>query len=466
MIYINLSVILIYIMLAVFSRKNHSKYKGNIIKGMAEFVYMKTQNRVEFDKFKIGLRKIHIVSPKELDQVFKKRIIDTLALCLGMFFMFNLVSLAVCVKEKYFSQNVNLVEREGYEGDIKQQELYLEFNGQEATYSLEVNQLQYSEEEFIQISENMFIELEESILGDNTSLQAVGFDLSLPQEDTNGIFEIKWKTDSPEILTSRGRVNTQDIIGEKKVCLTAVVTYLDYMNTHVYEIVVCPKRDDARLDYETSVGLILDKLEKENRDIQIFEIPTNINGVDIYMTKNAKNKGTIIFIAGIFISGILMFLDRSKVMEAGKKRDSMLKEKYPAFVNKLWLLLGTGMTIKAAFEEIIRQSEKENFLVKELEYTINQINSGVDEEIAYLDFGMRIDISTYKRLMGHVSQNLRMGTKDLLRLMEDEVRAALELKKELTRRKGEEASTKLLFPMIILLVTVMIIIIVPAMVTF
>ena len=68
--------------------------------------------------------------------------------------------------------------------------------------------------------------------------------------------------------------------------------------------------------------------------------------------------------------------------------------------------------------------------------------------------------------MGHISQNLRMGTKDLLKLMEDEVRTSLELKKEYTRRKGEEASTKLLFPMIILLATVMIIIIVPAIVTF
>ena len=197
-----------------------------------------------------------------------------------------------------------------------------------------------------------------------------------------------------------------------------------------------------------------------------FEIPQSIDGVEIELKKDSKNNGMIIFFVGILVSIVLLFLDKSRISEDGRKRDSMLKNQYPDFVNKLWLLLGTGMTIKASFTEIVRQSEKDDFLIKEIEYTLNQINSGIDEAQAYLDFGMRIELSAYRRLMGHISQNLKMGTKDLLKLMEDEVRASLELKKEFTRRKGEEASTKLLFPMIILLATVMIIIIVPAIVTF
>lgn len=466
MIFINLIVVLVYIMLAVFSRKNHSKYKGNIFKGIAEFVYMKSQSRICFDGLKNGLRKIQIVSPKGLDMILKKHIVDSIALCIGVFFLFNLISVGACIVEKYFSNNANIIERDSYHGYSKEQELYLNYDGEESVYSLKVSPLQYTEEEFASISQSMFMDFEQSILGENNDLGAVCHDLILPVEDEEGIFSIKWKSDLPEVLTSRGKIISENLSGETEVALTATIEYLDYSASYTYKLTVCPYVGNVEVNQMDSIGLILDKLEKENRNEKIFEIPQSIDGVEIYLTKDAKNKGMIIFFVGIFISIMLLFLDKSKVSDAGRKRDSMLNESYPAFVNKLWLLLSTGMTIRSSLEEVVRQSEETDILIKEIEYTINQINSGMDEAQAYLDFGDRIGISNYRRLMGHISQNLRMGTKDLLKLMEDEVRTSLELKKEYTRRKGEEASTKLLFPMIILLATVMIIIIVPAIVTF
>jgi hypothetical protein len=48
----------------------------------------------------------------------------------------------------------------------------------------------------------------------------------------------------------------------------------------------------------------------------------------------------------------------------------------------------------------------------------------------------------------------------------EEEAAALQLKKELAKRKGEEAGTKLLFPMILQLGIVMIIVIAPALLGF
>ena len=466
MIFINLIVVLVYIMLAVFSRKNHSKYKGNILKGIAEFVYMKSQSRICFDGLKNGLRKIQIVSLKGLDVMLKKHVVDSITLCMGVFLLFNLISAGACIVEKYFSNNANIIERDGYQGYTQEQEIYLNYDGEESVYSLEVNPLQYTEEEFTSISQKLFMDFEQSILGENQNLGEICHDLLLPTEDEEGIFSIKWKSDSPEVLTSRGKIISENLSGEKKVALTATIEYLDYLACYTYQLTVCPYKGNVEENQISSIGLILDKLEEENRNQKIFEIPQSIDGVEINLTKDAKNKGLIIFFVGIFISVMLLFLDKSKVSEAGRKRDSMLDKQYPAFVNSLWLLLSTGMTIKASLEEIVRQSTQSDILTGEIEYTINQINSGLDEVQAYLDFGNRVGLPAYRRLMGHVSQNLKMGTKDLLKLMEEEVRTSLELKKEYTRRKGEEASTKLLFPMIILLGTVMIIIIVPAMVTF
>lgn len=80
----------------------------------------------------------------------------------------------------------------------------------------------------------------------------------------------------------------------------------------------------------------------------------------------------------------------------------------------------------------------------------------------YEQLGRRLELPEYYQLLQHISQHIRMGTKDLRNLMEQEMQQALEKRRELAKKKGEEASTKLLFPMILLLVLVMVMIVYPA----
>ena len=58
-----------------------------------------------------------------------------------------------------------------------------------------------------------------------------------------------------------------------------------------------------------------------------------------------------------------------------------------------------------------------------------------------------------------ITQNLRKGTSDMLRILEYEAVDVMNEKKENARILGEEASTKLLFPMMIMMVEVFAIII-------
>ena len=51
-------------------------------------------------------------------------------------------------------------------------------------------------------------------------------------------------------------------------------------------------------------------------------------------------------------------------------------------------------------------------------------------------------------------------------MMAGEEQAALQTRKELARKKGEEAGTRLLFPMIVLLGVVMVIVVLPAVMSF
>ena len=62
--------------------------------------------------------------------------------------------------------------------------------------------------------------------------------------------------------------------------------------------------------------------------------------------------------------------------------------------------------------------------------------------------------------------NIKKGTKELSNLLEKEAYDAFEKRKNMARVKGEEATTKLLMPMMLMLITVMMIIMIPAIWSF
>ena len=63
-------------------------------------------------------------------------------------------------------------------------------------------------------------------------------------------------------------------------------------------------------------------------------------------------------------------------------------------------------------------------------------------------------------------QNLRMGSKGFLQLLNEEVESSFMERKNSAKKMGEEAGTKLLFPMLMMLIVVLIIIMAPAFMNF
>lgn len=475
MVYINLLVILLFIMLALLSRMHYSKYKGKrglvgcvmgLWYAMAETVYVHIRDRISRESISSRLRRVQVVSPKKLEEMTDEFIIKLIAACLGICFIFNLVSGVTGICEPDVAEDANIVEREDYQGDIKYQDIYMEVDGDTFVYPLEVAPMEYTEEDFYQQAEDLFAQLEEEILGDNESFEHVSSDLKLPLSDEQGIFEIKWKSDNPEYLTSTGRVVTEELDTAVPVVLTATIEYLTYSISREYVLVVEKKMENVGNSNIDIAEETLDNLESENRNKKTIILPSDISGVGISTIQKNNNTSVQILLLGILASVILVALKLSRLKESAKIECNMLSSQYAFFVNKLWLLLGTGMTIKAGMKQIISEAEEKDILIRELEYTVNQIDSGYDEARAYEQLGLRIGLPAYSRLLNNVSQNLVMGTKNLRKLMEEEVFLSLEERKESARKKGEEASTKLIFPMVLLLAIVMVILIVPAFVGF
>ena len=79
---------------------------------------------------------------------------------------------------------------------------------------------------------------------------------------------------------------------------------------------------------------------------------------------------------------------------------------------------------------------------------------------------MRCKVQSFRKLTALLLQNLKKGSSELVGLLHSEAVNAFEIRKSAARKLGEEAGTKMLFPMILSLGVVLVILIVPAWMSF
>lgn len=140
---------------------------------------------------------------------------------------------------------------------------------------------------------------------------------------------------------------------------------------------------------------------------------------------------------------------------------------YPMVLNKLVLYLGAGMTVRGSFVKIAqdwqRSGKKEGGeIYQEMLFACNELNAGVSESLVYQRFGQRTGLEEYTRLATMLSQNLKKGNTTLLLRLREESEKAQKENVHLKKKMGEEAQTKLLVPMIMMMTIVMVLVILPA----
>lgn len=168
-----------------------------------------------------------------------------------------------------------------------------------------------------------------------------------------------------------------------------------------------------------------------------------------------ENLGLTIWAMGTAAAVGVFFLMDKDLRDQVEKRKELLRLGYPDLVHELALYLVAGMTIRAAFAQLGRTNELAAYACREMQ-------SGQSEAAAYEHFGKRAGPREYVKLSTLLCQNLKKGTGTLLARLEEEAVLSAESRIQSGKRLGEEAETKLLIPMVMLLAMVMLMIMVPA----
>lgn len=160
----------------------------------------------------------------------------------------------------------------------------------------------------------------------------------------------------------------------------------------------------------------------------------------------------------------MFFLPDFELYRKVKKRRLMLQAEFPDFLNKMVLLLGAGMTIPRAWEKIIQDSERQTFLYKELYKSMLEIHAGISILEAYEGFARRCRLPEINKFVTLILQNIKKGNAELVLILRVQSTECWEMRKLAVKKIGEEASTKMLFPLLLMLVAILLIVSTPALI--
>ena len=118
----------------------------------------------------------------------------------------------------------------------------------------------------------------------------------------------------------------------------------------------------------------------------------------------------------------------------------------------------------AEYEALAKEYEApiQSHLEKAICQTVAELHMGKSEEAAYEKFGEQIGLRPYKRLAAILSSQSSRGGGGIKEALRREVQEAWELQKEEVKRMGNEAETKLIIPMLGMMIIVFSIVVIPA----
>ncbi len=398
----------------------------------------------------------------------------------------TLVSFAVYLSGRE-DTGTEAIRRPGYgEGD-RQEELTVQVDGGDTEQQLEitVQERKYTDREKQEILDRAIQKLDELLPGENESLDRVQSSLYLPESLEDGAVQLSWTTVPYGVIDDDGSLKeVEDEAGTlveiqgTLTCSGKEASYTAYAKVFPPDL---PEQERLRRSIQRQVELA-DAGESHEEELRL---PRTVEGKTLTWHKVSENPAPAAFILTLMLAAAVYLEMDSQVHQKAEQRRNQLMLAYPDLMWKMTMLLGAGLSIKGTFSRISEeyqrskalrpkargrqgQSKKEqvNYAYEEILDTCFEMQSGIPEGQAYERFGRRCELPEYIRLGSVLSQNLRKGAKGLTELLETEAEASLNERKSHARKIGEQAGTKLLLPMVLMLGIVLVILMVPAFLSF
>ena len=368
------------------------------------------------------------------------------------------------------------IERNPVGGAERTEEFWYRVDGQEKKeLSLEVSPQILSEDEAMELLKKARTEWESSYLAQNASAERVDSDLTFPTQLADGLVSVRTTTDQLTVLDEEGRLDAESIPDEGMVIsLETIFSYESYELTDVRSVHVYRPKESSEQMLDEKISEAVSKAEEIGREKKTFLLPEKVDGHSVQWKKQKTGHWAVILLIGAALIAAVCFREKEQIRKQKREKEDQLLFEYPQMIEQICLLLGSGMTIRRAWERMVssyrRQKERDRIsdrlFMEEMTFTEYEMRKGRSERECYERFGARIGLEPYRRFAAILTRNLAKGNADVRRLLEEEADQAMTMRKNTALRLGEEASTKLLGPMLIMFLVILAAVIFPALENF
>lgn len=339
--------------------------------------------------------------------------------------------------------------------------------------ALEISEREPTGEEADALFSEAIEEIDRSFPGENKSLDCVTEKVNVQSAYADGLVEASWSFEPSGLVGSDGTLRWEEITENTLVQAEALLTLGERENRYCFTFQICLPEKDTPEGFSYYVNRAVRQAQEISLSEDSIVLPEETQGIALSWKRVSDRRGEQIALLGTAAGVALLLAGREEERRRERKRQQEKRRDYPEIVSSLSLFLGAGFSLRAALgrmgeQYLLRKRKYPGYRregLEEILMTYREMEDGMGELEALRRFGERNPLREYRKLALLLEQNLRKGTRELLAMLDREELLAFELRQNLAKKAGEEASTRLLLPMIGLLGIVMAILLIPAMMT-
>ncbi len=355
----------------------------------------------------------------------------------------------------------------------KEIRLKVDYEGKKEEISLLLEERKLTAPEEKEIMDAFFRKLAAEIKGDNLSLRKVNKALDFKDRVDGYPFSISYEPQDSSLISWDGKPGEKALAlgkGEKiRTWIRAEASYKDYSAVRQIGITLIPPQK-VSLSPVQRFQEMLARRESSSRNREDFIVDSAWEGVSV---KDASRENLWKIPPLILaITLLLVVMGHTSIREREQIRHKQNMQDFPLIVHLLTLYMGVGLSFPSAVSRICSDYEKrrktdgERYAFDQIRLMDHSLHMGLRPMEVCLEWGEHFRERAYARFAMLLSQSFSKGAKELRFMMEKEQEDAFRQQIDFVRKEGEEASTRLVFPMVALLFIIMALIMFPAFMQF
>lgn len=445
-------------------RMDQKTHKSRFVYGLAMFLVDRLPQKMVRKNQRVHSAMKELVVKEDVEKESYLYIVEKVSMCIVALWITLFLVLLVSISEKTDAQGVSTVLR----NEKMDQEYHLQVEndaGKKEQVTINVSKKQYTKAGIEKIFNKVQGELIKKVLGENKSLDKVTHHLNLVSEIGKEKIAVTWSISDSDKIEYDGTLSGNIAKEGEVVTLTATMRLGKNTRDYRFAVNVFPPEQKGSMEEK------LQKYVNENAKYQEkVKLPEEIDGQKVRYQNIVSEMSGYVLMIGVIVSIALFFFKDTDLKQEVEKRNQQLRSDYPEIVSKILLYYGAGLSVQQTIEKIVKGYEEEKkrdrklyrYAYEELSLCLIRMKSGVSEMTAMNRYGERCKLHCYIKLAGLIEQNMRRGTKELSLVLKSELREAMSEKKNYMLKNGGQISTKLLGPMVIMLIISIVIIMVPA----